>query len=118
MDALNINDVFSYEVSKIYLNFSDPWPKERHAKRRLTSDIFLKKYDSVFLDRPIIKMKTDNRGLFEYSLISFNNEGYIIKEISLDLHQSNKENNIMTEYERKFSNENHCIYYVNVEKNK
>jgi len=117
MDALNILDVFSKEISKIYLNFSDPWPKDRHVKRRLTSDVFLSRYDKIFIDEPIIEFKTDNRGLFEYSLISFNNNGYVITEISLDLHHSNKDDNIMTEYERKFSMENHCIYYVKVQKN-
>jgi tRNA (guanine-N7-)-methyltransferase len=117
MDALNINDVFNKEIDKLYLNFSDPWPKERHAKRRLTSEIFLEKYDNIFKNKKIIEMKTDNRNLFEYSLISFNNHGYKINDISLDLHHSKIENNIMTEYEKKFSQENHCIYYVNVEKN-
>ena len=117
MDALNILDVFDKEIDKIYLNFSDPWPKERHAKRRLTSNVFLEKYDLIFRNNSVIEMKTDNRGLFEYSLISFNNSGYIIDEISLDLHHSDKENNIMTEYEKKFSQKNNCIYYVKVVKN-
>ena len=116
MDALSINDVFDREIDKLYLNFSDPWPKDRHAKRRLTSDNFLNRYDSIFKKNPIIEMKTDNQGLFEYSIISFNRNGYIIREISLDLHNSNKENNIMTEYERKFSSLNNRIYYVKVEK--
>ena len=116
MDALNILDVFSHEVDKIYLNFSDPWPKERHAKRRLTSNVFLEKYNDIFKNNPSIEMKTDNQALFEYSLISFNDNGYLIKNISLDLHNSSIENNIMTEYEKKFSQENHCIYYVKVEK--
>lgn len=116
MDALNISKVFNREIDKIFLNFSDPWPKERHAKRRLTSNVFLEKYENIFLHNPVIEMKTDNRGLFEYSLISFNENKYKIKEISLDLHNSNKENNIMTEYERKFSLDNKCIYYVKVEK--
>ena len=116
MDALSINEVFDNEIEKIYLNFSDPWPKERHAKRRLTSNVFLTKYDNIFVNNPVIEMKTDNRGLFEYSLISFNDYGYIIKEISLDLHNSNKDDNIMTEYEKKFSLKNNCIYYVKVVK--
>lgn len=116
MDALNICDVFSKEIDKLYLNFSDPWPKERHAKRRLTSSVFLEKYDNIFKKKPVIEMKTDNRGFFEFSLISFNNHGYKINDISLDLHHSKIENNIMTEYERKFSLEKHCIYYVKVEK--
>ena len=116
IDALDIDKIFEHEISKIYLNFSDPWPKKRHAKRRLTSDVFIKKYDNIFKNKPVIEMKTDNRGLFEYSLISFNNNDYLIKNISLDLHHSDIENNIMTGYERKFILENHCIYYVNVEK--
>lgn len=117
MDALNISDVFDKEIDKIYLNFSDPWPKERHAKRRLTSSVFLEKYDCIFKNVKEIEMKTDNRGLFEYSLISFNENNYKITEISLDLHHSKKENNIMTEYEHKFSAQNNVIYYVNVKKN-
>ena len=117
MDALNIDNVFNKEIDKIYLNFSDPWPKERHAKRRLTSNVFLEKYNKLFINKPIVEFKTDNRSLFEYSLVSFNNAGYIIKEISLDLHNSTKDDNIMTEYEQKFSRNNNCIYYVKVEKN-
>ena len=116
MDALTITDVFYKEIDKLYLNFSDPWPKERHAKRRLTSDIFLDKYDNIFKNKKEIEMKTDNRLLFEYSLISLNNHGYKIMDISLDLHHSNRENNIMTEYEKKFSSKNNCIYYVNAQK--
>ena len=116
MDALSIEDVFEREIDKIFLNFSDPWPKERHAKRRLTSDRFLERYDNIFKDKPIIEMKTDNQGLFEYSLISFVENSYLIKEISLDLHKSNITDNIMTEYERKFSSLNNRIYYVKVEK--
>jgi len=116
MDALNINEVFNKEIDKLYLNFSDPWPKERHAKRRLTSNVFLEKYDSIFKKDKIIEMKTDNQGLFEYSLISFTNNGYKIEDISLDLHNSNVINNIMTEYEKKFSSKNNRIYYVKAQK--
>ncbi len=116
MDALNIDDVFDHEIDKVFLNFSDPWPKPRHAKRRLTSDVFLNLYESIFRGKPLIEMKTDNQSLFEYSLISFNINGYKIKEISLDLHHSMTENNIMTEYERKFSSLGNPIYYVKVEK--
>ena len=98
------------------MNFSDPWPKPRHAKRRLTSDVFLNKYDDIFKNDKIIEMKTDNQNLFLYSLVSFNSCGYKIEEISLNLHESNYENNIMTEYERKFSAKNNPIYYVKVVK--
>ncbi len=118
MDALNICDVFNKEIDKLYLNFSDPWPKERHAKRRLTSNVFLEKYDNIFKKDKIIEMKTDNQGLFEYSLISFTNNGYKIEDISLDLHNSNVENNIMTEYEKKFSDLGCKIYMLKAFKKK
>ena len=116
MDALNILDVFDKEIDKVFLNFSDPWPKPRHEKRRLTSSNFLMKYDNIFKKDKIIEMKTDNRKLFEYSIISFNQNKYQIDEISLDLHHDEKEDNIMTEYERKFSQNNNLIYYIKVVK--
>ena len=87
-DALEIDKIFHHEIDLLYLNFSDPWPKPRHEKRRLTSFNFLKKYDDIF-NINNIEMKTDNRELFEYSLISFINFGYKIKCINLDLHKSN-----------------------------
>ena len=116
MNALEIEEVFNKEIDTIYLNFSDPWPKKRWHKRRLTSEIFLKKYDSVFKKNNHIIQKTDNKDLFEYSIISFSQYGYTIKEISLDLHNSEIEGNIMTEYEEKFSKKGNPIYYVEVEK--
>lgn len=116
MDALSIEEIFNHEIDKLYLNFSDPWPKPRHEKRRLTSSVFLQKYDTIFKEKKDIEMKTDNRYLFEYSLISFIDNGYKISDISLDLHHSNYENNIVTEYEKKFSDLNNVIYYVNVVK--
>ena len=116
MDALDIDKVFYHEIDKIFLNFSDPWPKDRHAKRRLTSKVFLNKYDNLFKNKNIIQMKTDNINLFEYSLISFTNFNYMIKDISLDLHHSNISDNIMSEYEKKFSQSGNLIYYVVVEK--
>ena len=116
MNALEIEEVFNKEIDTIYLNFSDPWPKKRWHKRRLTSEIFLKKYDSVFKKNNRIIQKTDNKDLFEYSIISFSQYGYKIKEISLDLHNSEIEGNIMTEYEEKFSKKGNPIYYVEVEK--
>jgi len=102
LDALNIDEVFEKEIDKIYLNFSDPWPKERHTKRRLTSPIFLTKYDNIFKDKKIIEMKTDNIDLFNYSKISFEEYGYILEYVTNDLHKENIFN-IMTEYEKKFS---------------
>lgn len=92
------------EVSAIYLNFSDPWPKKRQAKRRLTYPSFLKQYQSVMKSDGRIEFKTDNRGLFEYSLVSMNNFGMQFDHVWLNLHQSDDfEDNIMTEYEEKFS---------------
>ena len=102
-DAKDINLVFDKEVDLIYLNFSDPWPKDRHAKRRLTSPNFLRLYDDIFRDKCHIIMKTDNVLLFDYSLDSLTNYGYEIKYMTRDLDCLNKDN-IMTEYESKFYN--------------
>ena len=102
MDAMEIDEVFSKEIDKIYLNFSDPWPKERHAKRRLTSPIFLSKYDSIFRSIPNITMKTDNNDLFEYSLESLVNYGYEMKYVTRNLYSEDISDNIATEYEKKF----------------
>ena len=115
-DALKIDEVFYNEVSKIYLNFSDPWPKKRHADRRLTSRVFLEKYDSIFKDSKCIVQKTDNMSLFEYSVMSFNNYGYIIDDLSLDLHSRNDFDNVITEYEKKFSEQGNPIYMISLHK--
>ncbi|MBR4262768.1 MAG: tRNA (guanosine(46)-N7)-methyltransferase TrmB [Bacilli bacterium] len=112
MDALDIDKAFNKEIDRIYLNFSDPWPKKRHADRRLTSHIFLNKYDSIFKNKKEIIQKTDNQSLFEYSIISLSTYGYIIEDISFDLHNSGKENIIMTEYEKKFTSKGNNIYYL------
>ena len=102
MDALEIDNVFSKEIDTIYLNFSDPWPKNRHSNRRLTSKIFLDKYEKIFKATPCIIQKTDNRKLFEYSLISFVENNYKIEEISLDLYKDDIKDNVATEYEKRF----------------
>ena len=115
MDATEIEDVFYKEVDTVYLNFSDPWPKNRHENRRLTSINFLKKYDSIFKSDKTIIMKTDNRKLFEFSLIQFCNYDYKIEDISLDLHKDDIKDNVETEYERKFK-ELGPIYKVVVKK--
>ena len=104
MDALEINEVFDKEVDIIYLNFSDPWPKERHAKRRLTSPIFLKKYDDIFRKNANIVMKTDNNPLFDYSLETLAQHGYEMISITRDLYSEDISDNIATEYEKKFVN--------------
>jgi len=102
MDATRIDEVFDKEVDKVYLNFSDPWPKDRHSKRRLTSHVFLEKYDKIFKNDKIIEMKTDNVDLFNFSLESLKEYGYDIEYITTDLHNENVFN-IMTEYEKRFS---------------
>lgn len=113
-DACKLNEIFDKnEINKVYLNFSDPWPKSRHAKRRLTSDIFLSVYKELLGLNGIIEMKTDNRKLFEYSLTKFNEFGWVFEELSLDLHQD-KEDIITTEYEDRFLNLGQPIYYVKV----
>ena len=115
IDALTLGDYFDHSVDQIFLNFSDPWPKKRHAKRRLTSPIFLDLYNKVSKDNINIKMKTDNKDLFAYSIKEFNNNGFYIEDISLDLPED-YENNIMTEYEKRFRKENVSINYINVKK--
>ena len=104
-NAEDIAEIFAPgEVDRIYLNFSDPWPKKRHAKRRLTSSAFLDVYRRLLKKDGVIEFKTDNRGLFEYSLQSVTENNYHLDYVSLDLHNSPEANdNIMTEYERKFS---------------
>ncbi len=104
-DASLLEEIFALgEVAKLFLNFSDPWPKSRHAKRRLTSPQFLDIYHLVLDKDAIIEFKTDNRLLFEYSLITFNQYPLHLEYVSLDLHNSaENETNIQTEYERKFS---------------
>lgn len=112
MDALSIEEVFDKEIDTIYLNFSDPWPKKRWHKRRLTSHVFLEKYDSLFKEDKKIIQKTDNTLLFEYSICSLSTYGYAITDISFDLHNSEVEDNVMTEYEQKFSEKGNKIYYL------
>src|SRR5574344_513133 len=110
-DAYNINELFNHEIDKIYLNFSDPWPKKRHIKRRLTSTEFLSKYDSLFKDEKVIEMKTDNDELYEYSLTSFEENGYEIKKTD-----TNYRDEVTTEYEDKFINLGKNINSVHVVK--
>lgn len=111
VDALELADIFDKEIDVIYLNFSDPWPKKRHAKRRLTSHVFLPIYDKVFSGIPTIIQKTDNVGLFESSIVSLSTYGYTIEEISLDLASTGMENSL-TEYEAKFMSLGTKINYL------
>jgi len=110
-DIMNLSDLLKNKVDVIYLNFSDPWPKARHEKRRLTSPNFLKLYDGFFKNECVIIQKTDNDDLFEYSVLSIKEYGYDIKEISYDLHSTNI-SNVMTEYEEKFSSQGVKIKYL------
>ena len=116
MDAEYIENVFYKEIDTIYLNFSDPWPKNRHEHRRLTSTRFLKRYDSLFKFENKIIMKTDNRKLFEFSVIELTNYNYKIEELSLNLHEDNVKDNVETEYEKKFSSLGFPIYKISVKK--
>ena len=112
-DANLLDEYFNEdEVSKIYLNFSDPWPKNRHEKRRLTYESFLSQYKKILNDNGTLQFKTDNRGLFEYSLISLNQFGTDFLEVNLDLHDEEDEDNIRTEYEEKFSSKGFKIYKI------
>ena len=113
-DAFKLDEVFEKdEIEKIFLNFSDPWPKTRHEKRRLTSGDFLNVYKKFLVKDGLIEFKTDNRKLFEYSVMKFNELRYDILELSLDLH-SDKEDIINTEYEDKFVALGQVIYFVKV----
>ena len=113
VDARLLPEIFEKgEVDKIYLNFSDPWPKSKHDKRRLTYKKFLQNYEQILVSGGEIHFKTDNQGLFEYSLASFSQYGMTLKQVWLDLHKSDFEGNIMTEYEAKFSSRGDRIYRV------
>ena len=105
IDAKQLADIFAPgEVSRIYLNFSDPWPKDRHAKRRLTSPEFMEVYSRILAPEGCVEFKTDNQGLFAYSLESIPAAGWKLKDVTWDLHHSPMaEGNVMTEYEMKFS---------------
>lgn len=99
-----------YSVCEIYLNFSTPYPKSRHESHRLTSKLFLDIYKNLLCDDGFIAQKTDSQGFFEYSLESFSQNGFLLSEISLDLHKSDFEDNIVTEYEERFVNQGLPIY--------
>lgn len=117
MDAEDIEEVFAKEeVDRIYLNFSDPWPKDRHAKRRLPSREFLKRYDSFLKKDGLLEFKTDNRDLFTFALEELPFAGWRAVQITYDLHHNEEmaAGNIMTEYEEKFSSKGNpiCKYVI------
>ncbi|MBF2599643.1 tRNA (guanosine(46)-N7)-methyltransferase TrmB [Listeria seeligeri] len=110
-DAKLLEECFEKgEIAQIYLNFSDPWPKKRHTKRRLTNPTFLTIYERLLPEAGEIHFKTDNRSLFEYSLVAFSEYNLLLTFVSLDLHNSDYEGNIKTEYEEKFSAKGFPIY--------
>ena len=113
MDAENIDEVFGLdEVDRIYLNFSDPWPKDRHAKRRLPSKEFLARYDRFLKKDGVLEFKTDNRGLFDFAVEELPQAGWKLVKITYDLHHDEEmmQGNVMTEYEQKFSSMGNPIY--------
>lgn len=111
-DACQIEDIFEKgEVYGIYLNFSDPWPKDRHARRRLTDGGFLDKYKAILRPNGEVHFKTDNEALFDYSLEQFKEKGWELKKVTRDLHNSEyQEGNVMTEYEERYKNLGQPIY--------
>lgn len=116
-DAAQLGDAFAPgEVSRIYLNFSDPWPPNNRAKRRLTHPNFLRVYDCILRAGGEIRMKTDNRALFEFSLCQLSQFGYPLLDVSLDLHARQDESNVMTEYEERFSSQGMPIYFLCAQK--
>ena len=117
MDAADVAEVFDHgEVDRIYLNFSDPWPKDRHAKRRLESRQFLARYDQILKKDGTIEFKTDNRALFDFALEEVEAAGWTLKEKTFDLHADARlnEGNVMTEYEERFSAQGNpiCKYII------
>lgn len=110
-NAHYIEEVFMLsEIDRIYLNFSDPWPKPRHTKKRLTNRLFLKKYEEILNPKGEIHFKTDNEGLFLFSIDEFKESGWAINHITYDLHKENNEDNILTEYEKRFIQQGKKIF--------
>ena len=112
-DANLIDDLFDHEIDKIYLNFYDPWPKNRHENRRLTSKLFLEKYKNIFKDKERIEVRTDNRDFFLYSVESLGDMGYLLNDVSFNYQSPDL---IMTEYESKFRGKGANIYHFFAEK--
>lgn len=112
-DARTIIDIFGKEIDTIYLTFSEPWPKKRDEKNRFTHESYLKLYDRIFKKDKHIILKTDNKGLFAYSLETLSGYWYTFNHVSLDLHNDEREiSNIMTDFERQYFKEGRPIYYV------
>lgn len=112
-DARLIDNYFGKEIDTIYLTFSEPWPKRIDEKNRFTHVSYLKLYDKVFKKKKHIILKTDNKGLFAYSLESLSNYWYVFHKVSLDLHHDERNiENIMTDFEKQYYKENRSIYYL------
>lgn len=119
-DVMNLSksSILRGKIDTIYLNFSDPWPKKRHIKRRLTSPKFLEVYDELLKESGRIEQKTDNDGLFDYSIVNIANaKNFKLEEVFVNLHDTDKEN-VMTEYEKKFSEKGYTIKYLAAKKAK
>ena len=112
-DASLIEEVFDHEIDKLYLNFSDPWPKNRHENRRLTSKVFLEKYQNIFKDKQQIEVRTDNRDFFLYSVESLGDMEYTLNDVAFNYQSKDL---IMTEYESKFRKKGAKIYHLFAEK--
>jgi len=112
-DAREIDKIFGKEIDTIYLTFSEPWPKKHDEKKRFTHESYLKLYDKIFKKDKHIILKTDNKGLFAYSLETLSQYWYSFQRVSLDLHNDeNKIDNIMTDFEKQYFKEKRPIYYV------
>ncbi len=112
-DARNITNIFSKEIDTIYLTFSEPWPKKRDEKNRFTHESYLKLYDRIFKKDKHIILKTDNKGLFAYSLETLSNYWYVFDTVSLDLHNDERNiPNLMTDFEIQYYKEKRPIYYL------
>lgn len=112
-DARNIINIFGKEINTIYLTFSEPWPKKRDEKNRFTHESYLKLYDRIFKKDKHIILKTDNKGLFSYSLETLSNYWYVFNTVSLDLHNDERNiPNLMTDFEKQYFKEKRPIYYL------
>ena len=114
-DAALLKQIFNKEIVTIYLNFSDPWPKARQVKKRLTNKLFLNIYDNIASSKPNIIMKTDNADLFCYSILELSQQGYVFNDLTFNMNDGQREN-VLTEYETKFITEGKNIYYFNATK--
>lgn len=113
IDAKELDNIFGKEIDTIYLTFSEPWPKKIDEKKRFTHEGYLRLYDKIFKKNKHIILKTDNKGLFAYSLETLSQYWYVFDRVSLDLHNDERQiSNIMTNYEKQYLKEGRPIYYI------